>query len=349
MRDVARILLMGVYLTQSNYTRADALISERFKARTPGDENATRVYFALAGQLINGVRTRLERYRAFGLNPLSAELPSETRTDVEQLRTLLERVVDHARTIRDESAATTADGNGSAATRAASASAGGHDATALIEDAAAVRLTLAREGRERTRWQREIAEARQRLVSAETPRVAKASQPVPSRASAPAETAGAQAGNNASGNQERREVARSQPAPPSAATSASASANAPAGGNAPTSNTPSAPPPGSANTQTATARAAGEPLSVGSLHERATQKVPPSYPATARTLRIAGVVTVFLVVNERGEVESVQRMSGPSLLQPAAADAARRWRFRPTIVGDQPVRVTGFLNFSFTL
>lgn len=94
VRDVVRILLMGVYLKQSNYTRADNLLDESFKARTRGNENTTRVYFALAGSLVNGVRSRIDRYREFGLNAASLELPAEARSDIDQLRVLLERVVE---------------------------------------------------------------------------------------------------------------------------------------------------------------------------------------------------------------------------------------------------------------
>ncbi|HEX8353066.1 MAG TPA: TonB family protein, partial [Pyrinomonadaceae bacterium] len=62
-----------------------------------------------------------------------------------------------------------------------------------------------------------------------------------------------------------------------------------------------------------------------------------------------GNVTVYLVVNEKGDVESVQRADGPQQLQQAAAEAARRWKFNPTVVDGRPVRVTGFLSFSFAL
>ena len=64
---------------------------------------------------------------------------------------------------------------------------------------------------------------------------------------------------------------------------------------------------------------------------------------------MTGTVTVFLVVNEKGEVETVQRLEGPPQLQQAAADAARRWRFNPTVIDGQSVRVTGYLIFNFAL
>jgi protein TonB len=56
-----------------------------------------------------------------------------------------------------------------------------------------------------------------------------------------------------------------------------------------------------------------------------------------------------VVVDETGAVASIQKTSGPSLLQQAAVEAARRWKFRPTMVDGQPVRVVGFINFNFAL
>ena len=90
-------------------------------------------------------------------------------------------------------------------------------------------------------------------------------------------------------------------------------------------------------------------MAVGSLAGKAKQRVSPTYPQLARMSRVSGVVTVYLVVNEKGEVEKVERADGPAQLQQAAADAARRWKFLPTVVDGQPVRVTGYLSFNFSL
>ncbi|HYG81110.1 MAG TPA: energy transducer TonB, partial [Pyrinomonadaceae bacterium] len=92
-----------------------------------------------------------------------------------------------------------------------------------------------------------------------------------------------------------------------------------------------------------------QPVEVGSLLDRATQKVNPSYPQTAKMARITGVVKVCLEIDEKGAVKAVQSADGPQVLRQAATEAAKRWKFRPTVIGGQPVRVVGFLNFNFTL
>lgn len=87
---------------------------------------------------------------------------------------------------------------------------------------------------------------------------------------------------------------------------------------------------------------------VGSLLDKATQKVSPSYPTIARNARITGVVTVYLEVDEQGAVTAINRTDGPQMLRQAAVDAARKWKFKPTVIDGKPVRIMGFINFNFT-
>lgn len=91
------------------------------------------------------------------------------------------------------------------------------------------------------------------------------------------------------------------------------------------------------------------PLVVGSLAEYATKRVTPVYPATARTMRMTGVVKVEIIVDENGNVLEVQNTDGPSLLQRSAVEAVKKWQFKPFMRNGQPTRATGFVNFNFTL
>ncbi len=91
------------------------------------------------------------------------------------------------------------------------------------------------------------------------------------------------------------------------------------------------------------------PLAVGSLIEYVTQKVSPVYPPAARTVRMSGVVKVDVVVDEQGKVTEVQKTSGPQMLQRAAADAIKKWKFKPFTRDGQPIKATGFISFNFSL
>jgi TonB family protein len=54
----------------------------------------------------------------------------------------------------------------------------------------------------------------------------------------------------------------------------------------------------------------------------------PIYPPIARAARIEGEVKVAFVLNEKGEVESVDVKSGHPMLKSATADIVKSWRFR---------------------
>lgn len=149
IRDVARIMLMGIYLEEADYARAQVLLDEIHRARTRQDEGSCRSYFAVAGRAVNGVRAHLERFRALGLNIANRELPVEAVNDLDRVRDLLEHVADQARSIGAEDNKNT-------------------DAFALLEDIANVRSSLARNSEERLRWQGEVASAREHLTASET-------------------------------------------------------------------------------------------------------------------------------------------------------------------------------------
>ena len=66
-------------------------------------------------------------------------------------------------------------------------------------------------------------------------------------------------------------------------------------------------------------------------------------------MRASGIVTVKVTIDEDGKVAEVDSASGPSLLQSAAKDAIKNWRFRPFMRDGQPVKATGFVSFNFSL
>ncbi len=301
VRDVARIMLMGIYLEQCDYGRAQNLLEETFKAHAPQNEGSSRSYFAVAGQTIKGVRAHLERYRAFGLNIVDRELPSEAISDLDKVRGLLERVIQQAKEIGAGDDRNT-------------------DAFALLEDVANVRAGLSRNLEERAQWQSEVAEARQRLAASES-RMTSMSGSLASASPAPV-------------------LVASKSTIPA---SENASISKPSGG--PQKPETSISGPGDAAAKPVN----GQPLNIGPLVEKAMQRVAPTYPTFAKNARVTGIVRVDLVIDEKGAVATANSSSGPEVLRQAAIDAARRWKFRPTVKDGQPVRVTGFLNFNFTL
>jgi len=99
----------------------------------------------------------------------------------------------------------------------------------------------------------------------------------------------------------------------------------------------------------APARPILKPVSGGVLNGAAISLPSPIYPETAKRLRMSGVVSVEVVVDETGKVISARAINGPSALREAAVQAALRARFTPTKLSGQPVKVTGSIDYRFTL
>jgi len=91
------------------------------------------------------------------------------------------------------------------------------------------------------------------------------------------------------------------------------------------------------------------PLSGGVLNGKALNLPMPNYPEAARRLRIIGLVQVDVVVDENGKVISAKVLSGPGALRDAALQAALGARFSPTKLSGQSVKVSGQINYNFTL
>lgn len=85
------------------------------------------------------------------------------------------------------------------------------------------------------------------------------------------------------------------------------------------------------------------------LSGKAIYKPIPAYPQIAKIAGAHGPVTVQIVVDEHGRVVSAQATSGHPLLRPAAVQAAHQARFTPTLLSDQPVKVSGVITYHFML
>jgi protein TonB len=92
-----------------------------------------------------------------------------------------------------------------------------------------------------------------------------------------------------------------------------------------------------------------KPVSGGILNGKAVSLPAPTYPEMAKRARSAGVVEVEVLIDITGKVVSAKATKGPALLMQAAEQAAKQARFTPTLLSGQPVRITGTINYNFTL
>jgi len=79
------------------------------------------------------------------------------------------------------------------------------------------------------------------------------------------------------------------------------------------------------------------------------QKTMPIYPAIGKAVGAQGTVILQATISKAGTVENLRVASGPPLLQQAALDAVRTWRYRPYLLNGEPVEVETTVNVVFTL
>ncbi|HEU4767571.1 MAG TPA: TonB family protein [Pyrinomonadaceae bacterium] len=92
-----------------------------------------------------------------------------------------------------------------------------------------------------------------------------------------------------------------------------------------------------------------KPISGGVLNGTAVLLPQPVYPEPAKRMRTAGLVSVEVILDETGKVVSATATSGPTILREAAVQAALKARFSPTKLSGQPVKVSGVINYKFSL
>jgi TonB family protein len=82
---------------------------------------------------------------------------------------------------------------------------------------------------------------------------------------------------------------------------------------------------------------------------RAIEKTTPNYPALARQAKVQGSVSLSVILSKAGGVQSVDVISGHPLLIPAAIEAVKQWRYKPTLLNGNPVEVETTVDINFSL
>lgn len=351
INSVVNVLLVSSYLEQGDYKRAQDFLNELAKSNKGN-------YTAAAGQVVKSARNQLERYKSLGLSVSDRNLPLEAAADLEKMRQTLELVIEQSKVLSKDKTQTS-------------------NAMALMEEASNARSGLAKDDYDATRWKNEAADAREILANSKSVvlnvdgTTATTQNTVASNTNNVIQTQTNLPVDNTT--QTNKNQTTEKPSNTTENNTVAVKENTVAVKETPKTNentvkeTPKTDETTETTNSTRTRRVENtnnttptlqeaviktndlSPLSVGSLVDFATQRVNPVYPQQARTIRQTGIVKVEVMVDEQGKVVEVQKANGPSLLQSAAKDAAKKWRFKPFLRDGQPVKATGFISFNFTL
>jgi periplasmic protein TonB len=90
-------------------------------------------------------------------------------------------------------------------------------------------------------------------------------------------------------------------------------------------------------------------VSSGVMEGTAIFRSNPVYPSIALAAHVEGTVVLLATISKSGTIENLRVASGPAMLQQAAIDAVKTWRYRPYLLNGQPVEVETTVNVVFSL
>lgn len=384
---VLNVLLVNCYLEQGDYKRAQEFLGTLFNDIKLNKPNAAANYYAAAGQVIKGARNQSERYKSLGLTVTDRSLPTEASGDLDKMRETLEKVVEQSKTLsKDVKQTSNASMLLEETSNARSLLArDDYDAQRWKNEVADSREMLANS---RSKVLNATNEAMPETTTAvsnttvasnnpavvPTTNVPTNTLPVPNNTLPTPKTDESaivfqpvketKTDPNLTAKTDKQPVSESVKETPKQEEPKKEDAPKTVAENTTTSETSNQPKrerrvvnsdenKETKKEETTVAKIettdANVPLNVGSIIQYAVQKTNPIYPPTARTLRQTGTVRLEVVIDEDGKVSAVQNLSGPSLLQTAAKDAVRKWKFKPFTRDGQPVKATGYLSFNFNL
>ena len=88
-------------------------------------------------------------------------------------------------------------------------------------------------------------------------------------------------------------------------------------------------------------------VSQGAQEAMLIRRVEPLYPMIARQIHLSGTVELRAIIAKDGSVINLEVVSGNPILARAAFEAVKQWRYRPTLLNNQPVEVQTFVTVKF--
>jgi len=83
------------------------------------------------------------------------------------------------------------------------------------------------------------------------------------------------------------------------------------------------------------------------VNAKALRAVPAVYPVIAKARRLSGTVVVRVTVGKDGKPRNLRYISGPTIFQDAAFEAAKQWLFQPATLNGAPIEQDTEIRMSF--
>jgi len=103
------------------------------------------------------------------------------------------------------------------------------------------------------------------------------------------------------------------------------------------------------DTAASSTHSAAEKVEMSSGEQLVTRTVRPEYPLLARQAKVQGSVILQVLIGKDGVIQNLKVVGGPPILASAAEDAVRQWRFKPHLIGQEPVETQAKITVNFTI
>ncbi len=89
--------------------------------------------------------------------------------------------------------------------------------------------------------------------------------------------------------------------------------------------------------------------SEGVMEAMLIHRVQPEYPPVARAAHMSGEVVLHAIIARDGTIRDLEVISGNPLFAQSARAAVREWRYRPTLLNNEPVEVETYITVKFVV
>lgn len=93
------------------------------------------------------------------------------------------------------------------------------------------------------------------------------------------------------------------------------------------------------------------PLRVGGdiKEPKKLKNVPPVYPRIAQAAKVQGLVIIEAIISKEGDVKDAKVIRSVPMLDSAALEAVRQWKYTPPLLNGVPVDVVMTVTVNFNL